>query len=112
MGINREGKNAREFFRIFYRRDNPVLEIDKKKFIIIDISEGGIKFSPLRGSIFFEDSIVEGLVVFGKRGSVKVKGTVIRVTKTDIAIKLEDASRIPLARIMEEQRFLIQRGQL
>lgn len=106
-------KTAREFFRIRYPSlENPVLEIGKHKLVIIDISEGGMKFALKKGLLFFEGDAMEGKVVFGKRGALDVKGTVLRVSRTEVAVQLDEASRIPLARIMEEQRLLIQKGKL
>lgn len=107
-------KNAREYFRISYRpAEAPIFECNKNKFIVLDLSEAGVKFSPKKGMTFFEKDTILGKVIFpDKRGVIEVKGVIIRVTPTDVAIKLLAHTRIPLAKIMEEQRLLIQRGKL
>ena len=107
-------KNAREYFRISYRpAEAPIFEHDKNKFIVLDLSEAGIKFSPKKGMTFFEKDTISGKLIFpDKRGVLEVKGVIIRVTASDVAIKLLANTRIPLAKIMEEQRLLIQRGKL
>jgi hypothetical protein len=106
-------QNAREFFRIHYTApDNPILELEKVKFFVIDISEGGLKFAPKKGQLFTEGQRISGKILFGSRGFVIVHGNVLRVSVRDIAAQLDKASRIPLTRIMEEQRFLIQKGKL
>ena len=106
-------QNSREFFRIHYKApDNPILEMNKVKFFIVDISEGGFRFSPKKGQMFSEGERVDGKILFGSRGFVMIKGSVLRVSVRDIAVQLDEPSRIPLTRIMEEQRFLIQKGKL
>lgn len=107
-------KNAREYFRISYRpAEAPHFECNKVKFIVLDLSEAGIKFSPKKGMTFLENDNISGKLVFpDKRGSMEVKGIIIRVTPSDVAVKLLATTRIPLAKIMEEQRLLIQRGKL
>lgn len=110
----KEEKNAREYFRISYSpAEAPLFEHDKNKFIVLDLSEAGLRFSPKKGMSFFEKDAISGKIIFpNKRGVIEVKGIIIRVTPSDIAIKLLASTRIPLAKIMEEQRLLIQRGKL
>ncbi len=114
MSSSNKGHNDREYFRISYRpAEAPLFECEKQKFVVLDLSEGGIKFSPKKGMQFFENDRITGKVIFPeKRGILEIKGFIIRVTLSDIAIRLLENSRIPLARIMEEQRLLIQRGRL
>ncbi|RZA25792.1 MAG: PilZ domain-containing protein [Proteobacteria bacterium] len=108
-----KGQNAREFFRIHYTApDNPILEMDKVKFFVIDISEGGLKFTPKKGQIFAAGQRISGKILFGSRGFYMIKGSILRVSIRDIAVQLDEPSRIPLTRIMEEQRFLIQKGKM
>lgn len=106
-------KKDREFFRIRYPTlENPILEIGKHKLVIIDLSEGGMRFALKKGLVFREGELMEGKVVFGTRGSLIVKGVVLRISPSECAVLLDEPSRIPLARIMEEQRLLIQKGKL
>ena len=107
-------KNAREHFRISYRPgEAPIFECDKNKFIILDLSEAGVKFLPKKGMTFFEKDNISGKIIFpDKRGVIEVKGVIIRVMPAEVAIKLLATTLIPWAKIMEEQRLLIQRGKL
>ncbi len=106
--------NQREHYRIFYRApDQPVFHSDQGKFPIVDISEGGFRFAFKKGALFMEGDYLEGTIVFpAKRGSIPIKGQVLRVFEREIAVQLDVDSRIPLAKIMEEQRVLIQKGKL
>jgi hypothetical protein len=108
------GQNQREHYRIFYRApDQPVFQCDQGKFPVVDISEGGFRFSFKKGALFMEKDYLEGTIFFpNKRGSVFVKGQVLRVFDREIAVQLDAGGRIPLAKIMEEQRILIQKGKL
>ncbi len=106
--------NQREYYRIFYRApDHPVFHCDQGKFPVLDISEGGFRFSFKKGALFMEKDYLEGTIHFpNKRGTVSVKGQILRVFDRAIAIQLDLDGRIPLAKIMEEQRLLIQKGKL
>lgn len=108
------GHNQREHYRIFYRApDQPVFQCSQGKFPVSDISEGGLRFSFKKGALFMEKDDLEGTIVFpNKRGSVFVRGQVLRVFDREIAVQLDMKGRIPLAKIMEEQRALIQKGKL
>ncbi len=107
-------ENLREFFRIPYRSPEvPIFEFDRTKYNVVDISEGGIKFALKKGMFFAEKDPIVGMLIFpSKRGMVQIKGTIIRVTTRDVAIQLDENARIPFAKVMEEQRLLIQRGKL
>lgn len=108
--------NSREFYRIVYDvGPHPLLECRQGKFNVIDISESGIRFTTASEKVprFAVNDLVEGKIVFPeKRGSVPIKGIVLRVGVRDVAINLQEGGLIPLARIMEEQRILIQKGRL
>lgn len=110
--MSKVGQNEREFYRIAYRNENPHFVMDKKRFIVLDISEGGFRFHLPKNVNFYEKETVEGTLGFPGRGFVPVKGIIIRVTKDDVAVQLTGKGRIPLAKIMEEQRYLIQKGRL
>ena len=106
--------NQREYYRIFYRPPfQPLFVCDHGKFAVVDISEGGFRFSIKKGAAIFEGSFIEGTIQLPqKRGSVFVKGLVLRHFEREIAVVLDPDGRIPLAKIMEEQRVLIKRGSL
>lgn len=111
---SKDGMNAREYFRISYRRaEAPIFEYDKVKYVVLDLSEAGLKFSPKNGMTFFEQDGIAGKIIFpDKRGVLEIKGVIIRVTASDVAVRLDPSTLIPLTKIMEEQRLLIQRGKL
>ena len=114
MSNGKQERNSREYFRITYRpAEAPIFECDNNKFVILDLSEEGIRFSPRKGMQFFEkDEIVGQVVLPNKRGLLIVRGVIIRVSHIDVAVHLFENSRISLAKIMEEQRHLIQQGKL
>lgn len=113
MSVEKRDVNNREFFRILYRApENPILQIDKAKFLIVDLSEGGLKFIPQKDYSFCERDSIKGKIVFGKRGTLDFNGYIIRIALREIAVEFTIESRIPLARIMQEQRLLIQKGKL
>jgi hypothetical protein len=109
------GANQREFFRILYRPpDCPIFSCAAGKFNVLDVSETGLRIALKKGHVgFFEQDVLEGQLVFpARRGTYNVKGVVIRIMEREAALQFEAASRIPLAKIMEEQRILIQKGRL
>lgn len=105
--------NQREYYRISYRApDQPIFECTQGRFALVDLSEGGFRFAVKKG-LFNEKDYVEGIIAFPKkRGSVAIKGRVLRVFDQEVAVQLNPDSYIPLAKIMEEQRILIQKGKL
>lgn len=107
-------QNQREYYRIFYRApDQPLFQCAQGKFAVLDISEGGFRFAIKKGALFMEDDVLEGQIHFPlKRGVVAIKGQVLRVFDREIAVQLDFDGRIPLSKIMEEQRLLIQKGKL
>jgi hypothetical protein len=107
-------QNQREHYRISYRApDQPIFECNQGKFLVLDISESGFRFLFKRGALFIEKDYLEGTIHFpNKRGTVFVKGQVLRVLDREIAVHLKAGGRISLAKIMEEQRVLIQKGKL
>jgi hypothetical protein len=111
--MSKVGQNEREFFRISYKGgEQPHFVMGKKRFIVLDISEGGFRFGLPKDFTFYEQETIEGTLGFPGRGFVPVKGIIIRITRDDVAVQLKDPGRIPLAKIMEEQRFLIKKGKL
>lgn len=109
-----DSQNQREHYRIFYRApDQPLFHCDQGKFVVLDISESGFRFASKKGVLFMEKDYLEGTIHFpNKRGTVLVKGQVLRILEREIAVHLEAGARISLAKIMEEQRVLIQKGKL
>lgn len=108
--------NMRSHFRIVYSIGvQPILECPQGKFNVLDISEGGVRFIMANEKTprFAENDRIEGKIVFPeKRGFVKISGRVLRINLREVAVTLEEGGTIPLAKIMEEQRALIQKGRL
>lgn len=112
MTDEKKAENLREYFRIHYLPpDAPVFKRGDHKLTVLDVSEGGLRFVPKPEMHFSEEEQVSGDVVFPLgRGVFSVKGTVIRASPNEVALKLLDNARIPLSTIMEEQRYFIAHG--
>ena len=103
----------RTHYRIFYKAPHfPMLVCEQGKFAIHDVSETGMCAQLKAGPFRVGDSIEGKLIFPAKRGEVVVKGMVIRVEKGHVAIKFSPDGQIPLARILDEQRTLIKKGDL
>jgi hypothetical protein len=102
--------NQRNHFRIEYpKADRPRIKIDKTEFEVLDVSEHGIKFAGggrFRGP---PKTLVKGTILFKDGKSCDVVGVVLRHMKDtgDVAVKLSQG--VPLAKMMEEQRVLLQK---
>lgn len=102
--------NQREYYRIEYPAgEEPIFHHSLAKFKVLDVSEGGFSFTPGRFTPPVEGEEVTGQIQFGNRAKIAIKGVVARVGKR-VSVKLYDDARIPLPRIMEEQRFMIRRA--
>jgi hypothetical protein len=106
--------NRREYYRIFYQAPaQPVFQCAQGKFPVNDISEGGFRFSVELGTRLVEKDYLEGTIHFpDKRGSAWVKGRVRRVFDHQVGVQLDADGRIPLPKIIEEQRLLMQRARV
>ncbi len=110
----RKGECRRRHFRIFYKHgEHPVLETRGQNHMVIDLSEQGIRCAKGEYDAFSPGDTLEGKITFPEdRVSIPISGRVIRVSANDIALELDEAGRIPLQRVMIEQRLLIQRGRI
>jgi hypothetical protein len=110
----KQGECRRRHFRIFYKSgEHPVFETFKQHFKVIDISEQGIRFTKGQHDFFQRDAEIAGILNFPfDHEKIEVKGRIVRVTEHDVAIELSATGRIPLQRIMMEQRLLIQHGHI
>lgn len=106
--------NQRAHYRILYLApDQPVFHCAQGKFPVMDISEGGFRFSLSEETRLIEKDCLEGMIHFpNKRGTVWVKGQVLRVFDCQIAVQLDLDGRIPFAKVMEEQRLFLKRARL
>jgi CRP-like cAMP-binding protein len=109
-----KGECRRRHFRIFYKgEDSPRLDTEHGSYPVIDISELGVRFGRLTHHAFIQGDTVSGYLVFpSDHHQVRITGQVVRLTDQDVALELNAQERIPLKRIMMEQRILIQKGSL
>ena len=100
--------NKRQHVRIYYPTDChqvylPELVIHQRSCRILDISEGGIRFSAPNAFLLDED-VITGWIYFTDSSSLEIRGRVVRRFKGQIAMKLEKG--IPYSRILSEQTRL------
>jgi hypothetical protein len=106
--LKQEFVNLRQHVRIYYPIDCPKkflpeLIIRYHPYQILDISEGGIRFSvPIMGLI--RDGVVTGAIRFTDNTFVEISGEIVRRMRNQIALKLDKG--IPYSRIMSEQMRL------
>ncbi len=106
--LKQEFVNLRQHVRIYYPTDCPKkflpeLIIRYHSYQILDISEGGIRFSvPIMGLI--RDGVVTGAIHFTDNTFVEISGEIVRRMRNQIALKLDKG--IPYSRIMSEQMRL------
>ncbi|SMF72721.1 PilZ domain-containing protein [Pseudobacteriovorax antillogorgiicola] len=115
MTANRSAiqKNKRAFFRIVYPHgEHPILKTDSKRYLILDISEGGCSFLLEPGMSFLPNETIQGFIQFSHRGGEPVLGRVMRIDGRKISIRFAKAPGLPLPRIMSEQRYLIQKHKM
>lgn len=102
--------NRRQFFRIFYPdQERPIFSCEAETYKVMDLSEGGLRMN-LNESQHRprKDAVLEGRVILpAKRGVLDVRGVVVRVEDREAAVRFDSLNRIPLARMIEEQRILI-----
>jgi len=102
--------NKREFYRVEYALgDYPIFFHSTGKFKVLDVSEGGFSFTFGKLLPPSEEEELSGDIQFGSRGKIAIKGVVIRVADGRVSVRLHANGQISLARIMEEQRYLIQK---
>lgn len=103
--------NKREFYRIEYAPgDQPIFLHFMQKFKVLELSEGGFSFS-FEGVVSIrEGEELAGDIQFGSRGKLWMKGVVVRIAYRRVSVRFHADGQIPLAKIMEEQRFLIQKN--
>lgn len=96
----------RKFYRLSYPlTDRPTMTVGGIKYEVSDLSEEGVKFFVKGDDPIKKLSRLEGHLDFGGRSRLLVQGEVLRVTDTEMIIKLDE--HLPLPLIMSEQRYLI-----
>ncbi len=106
-------ENKRNFFRIIYPYgENPILNLSRNKYPVLDISEGGCSFVIRPEQTFSLNQQINATILFHGRGTENIKGKVVRVVGRKISIKFLSRVGISLARIMSEQRYLIRKHKM
>jgi len=107
MEENYSGEQRRNHYRIKYPLiERPFLTVDKNTYQVLDISEGGVKFfSPVKN--FKVGEYITGSIKFHDGEIVTVEGHILRLQSRRIIILLD--RKIPLQRILKEQRHLIKK---
>lgn len=102
--------NQRENFRIEYPApERPLLRIAGVEHQVLDLSEKGVKFQITEA---FKPAVkvqVMGEIKFKDGKTCRVTGTVLRVDEKNGFAVLALTLGIPLPKMMEEQRYLIQK---
>ena len=106
--MTNKNEQQREHFRLVYPLDErPALTLGNKTFAVVDVSESGIRFAGGREK-YTVGVAVKGDIVFPDNARCAIVGKVTRVVDgSDYIIRLD--TPIPLARMMSEQRRLIQK---
>lgn len=107
---NKKGDNQRNHFRLVYPpSDRPKLRIGRIDHEVIDLSEGGLRFATTQGYKPKPGDMLKGEVVFRDRKTAPIQGRVVRFDAEENQCSLEFIQGIPLAKMMEEQRILLQK---
>jgi hypothetical protein len=107
---NRSETQQRRHFRISYTLSSrAVLIVAKKSFPILDVSEGGAAFEVAGADAgqFEEGKTFRGQIKLLCDDVVAVAGKVLR--RQDSKVILIFTQGVPLASVMKEQRFILQK---
>ena len=98
-----KGESRRAHYRIDYPEgDRPHLRYGKRRYEILNLSEGGIKIEiPQSDELPLEETLSVTIELVGGK-EIEVEGHVLR-RDTDTTV-LHLSSRVPLSVIVEEQR--------
>ena len=103
MGSKKE--KPRNYFRLEYPPEvRPKIYIANETHSVINLSEGGVKFE-VRNLDLKADKDHQAVIVFYNSDKTEVVGSVIRSDKMSMVLQLSEG--VPLQRIMNEQRFLL-----
>lgn len=102
-------QNQREHFRLEYPpMERPLVLIDGKAYEILNLSEGGIKFAC--GSDYKPaNSKFRAMVKFRDGKTCNIAGVILRLEHEHGTCVVRLSHGIPLPKMMEEQRLLIQK---
>jgi hypothetical protein len=97
-------ENKRRAFRIEYKaKDMPTIEVNKKKYPILDISAVGAKIWSSNG--FSEKQNLEGKIQL-HIGEIDFIGDVIRINKAYNCTAIEFKDELPLGELIKERNYL------
>jgi hypothetical protein len=105
----KDGREQRQHYRIHYPlEERPWFEHQKKKYAVVDVSEKGLAFKYERGDpITTITKPITGQLTFKAGDTVSIAGKILRFSEDTVIMQL--STGIPLAIIMKEQRFLLQK---
>lgn len=102
--------NQRDHFRLNYPKpDRPQVLIAGHKYEVIDLSERGLKFLRSKTFQLTTDAAINATIYFHDGKSCAVRGKVLRVTENTEECVLILSDGVPLPKMMEEQRYLLQK---
>jgi len=98
-------ENRRQFVRVFYptrcpAKFMPEMILNHHHCLILDISEGGIRFA-ISNSALIKHGTATALLRFPDGAEIEISGEVVRRNYNQIALQLSKG--IPYSRIMSEQ---------
>lgn len=101
-------EQKRRFYRIEYPPSaRPIFTVEGKKYPVADLSEEGLRVVVPNETEFRLGQLIVGEILFHDQVKLKVTSSVLRLLAKHIVLKCHVP--VPLARIMQEQRHLIQR---
>ncbi len=106
-------EDQRQHYRIRYPlQERPAFECMGKKYMILDVSEKGLAFRiEEKDPITKATSELKGRIAFKSGDVVNIAGKILRHADNTVILIMQTG--IPLAVMMKEQRFLIQKyGQI
>jgi len=106
MAPTYSGQERRRHYRIRYpimRR--PSVDVWGRRYEVIDVSEGGVRFSCPDSDDVATGEPVQAVITFDDAGRADVEGTVVRIERRRVAVALTVG--VPYARIVREQLHLL-----
>ena len=98
--------SERQHFRVVYPlMGRPRILIGTDEHMVVDCSEGGLRYEAKSKALPEVGKHVLGRVRFRRGVEVDISGRVVRVQEGTVALRL-DLPGIPMAMILDEQRFL------
>ena len=97
---------ARSYFRLRYPNHLcPQLSVSGESLAVIDISEKGLRFNCSANSRHVVGATMTATVVFRSGQAAAIEGVILRVTKLDVALRLQRGFNFKT--IVHEQRALL-----